>query len=115
MVSSFAQSCPTINEPMACSTPGSSVLHCLPELDQINVHCVGDAIEPSHPLPLLLPPSIFSSTRVFSSESAILIRWPKNRSFSISPSSEYSEYSVFISFGIGRAVLRRLTASLIQG
>ena len=40
--------------------------------------------------PLLLLPSIFPSTRVFSSESALHIRWPKYRSFSISPSNEYS-------------------------
>ena len=42
--------------------------------------------------PLLLPPSIFASIRVFSSESVLHIRWPKywSFSFSISPSSEYS-------------------------
>ena len=42
--------------------------------------------------PLLLPPSIFPSLRVFSSESARRIRWPKywSFSFSISPSNEYS-------------------------
>ena len=42
--------------------------------------------------PLLLPPSIFPSIRVFSKESVPLIRWPKywNFSFSISPSNEYS-------------------------
>ena len=42
--------------------------------------------------PLLLPPSIFRSIRIFSNESALLIRWPKYRSFrfSISPSNEYS-------------------------
>ena len=42
--------------------------------------------------PLLLPPSIFPSTRVFSKESALCIRWPKywSFSFSISPSNEYS-------------------------
>ena len=42
--------------------------------------------------PLLLPPSIFLSIRVFSNESALRIRWPKywSFSFSISPSSEYS-------------------------
>ena len=41
---------------------------------------------------LLLPPSIFPSIRVFSSESALCIRWPKywSFSFSISPSNEYS-------------------------
>ena len=44
-----------------------------------------------HPL-LLLPPSIFPSIRVFSSESVLPIRWPKywSFSFSISPSNEYS-------------------------
>ena len=42
--------------------------------------------------PLLLPPSVFPSIRVFSSESVIHIRWPEywSFSFSISPSSEYS-------------------------
>ena len=47
--------------------------------------------------PLLLPPSIFPSIRVFSNESVLRIRWPKywSYSFSISPSSEYS---VLISF-----------------
>src|SRR5574341_104557 len=42
--------------------------------------------------PLLLPPSIFPSTRVFSNESVLCIRWPKAWSFnfSISPSNEYS-------------------------
>ena len=53
----------------------------------------GDAIQPSHPLssPLLLC-SIFRSIRVFSNESVLCIRWPKdwNFSFSISPSNEYS-------------------------
>ena len=41
--------------------------------------------------PLLLPPSIFSSIRVFSNESALHIRWPKywHFSFTISPSNEY--------------------------
>ena len=42
--------------------------------------------------PLLLPPSVFPSTRVFSNESLLSIRWPKcwSFSFSISPSNEYS-------------------------
>ena len=54
---------------------------------------VGDAIQPSHSLlSLLLLPSIFPSIRVFSSESALHIRWPKywSFSFSISLSNEYS-------------------------
>ena len=45
--------------------------------------------------PLLLLPSIFPSIRVFSNESALCIRWPKNWSFSISPSNEYSGLTSF--------------------
>ena len=46
--------------------------------------------------PLLLPPSIFPSIRVFSSESVLCIRWPNwSFSFSISPSNEYSELISF--------------------
>ena len=47
--------------------------------------------------PLLLPPSIFPSIRVFSSESVLCIRWPEDWSFSfsISPSNEYSGLSSF--------------------
>ena len=40
--------------------------------------------------PLLLPPSVFPSIRVFSNESVLPIRWEKYLSFSISPSNEYS-------------------------
>ena len=47
--------------------------------------------------PLLLLPSIFHSTRIFSNESALPIRWPKYWSFSISPSNQYSG---LISFSI---------------
>ena len=46
-------------------------------------------------LPLLLPPSIFPSIRVFSNESTLPIRWPKYCSLSISPSSEFSELISF--------------------
>ena len=55
-----------------------------------------ESVMPSNHLilchPLLLPPSIFPSIRVFSSESVLCIRWPKywNFSFNISPSNEYS-------------------------
>ena len=40
--------------------------------------------------PLLVTPSLFPSIRVFSNESGLCIRWPKDWSFSISPSNEYS-------------------------
>ena len=79
-------------DPMTCSTPGLPVHHQLPEFTQTHVHCVGDAIQPSHPLlsPLLLS-SIFPSIRVFSNEIVLRIRWPKDWSFSfnIRPSNEH--------------------------
>ena len=92
--SSLAQLCPTLCNPMDCSMPGFPVLHCLPELAQTHVHWVGEAI---HHLilccSLLLLPSIFPSTRVFSNRSDLHIKWPKHWSFSVSihPSDEYSE------------------------
>ena len=85
------QSCPTLCNPMDCSTPGFTVHHLLPEFTQTHVHRVSDAIQPSHPLlSLLLLLSVFPSIRVFS-ESALHIRWPKYWSFSfnISPSNEH--------------------------
>ena len=48
--SSVAPSCPTLCDPMDCSTPGLPVHHQLPEFTQTHVHRVGDAIQPSHPL-----------------------------------------------------------------
>ena len=51
---SVTKSCPTLHNPMNCSTPGSSALHCLPEFAQIHVHGISDAIQLPH---LLLPPS----------------------------------------------------------
>ena len=51
---------------MNCSIPGFPVLHHLLEFAQIHVHSVGDAIQLSHPHPLLVLPSVFPSIRVFS-------------------------------------------------
>ena len=54
--SSVAQSCPTLCDPMDCSTPGLPVHHQLPEFTHTHVHRVGDAIQPSHPLLTPSPP-----------------------------------------------------------
>ena len=56
-ISSVAQSCPTLCNPMDCSTPGFPVHHQLPELAQIHVYRVSDAIQPSHPLSSPSPPA----------------------------------------------------------
>ena len=102
---SVTQSCPTLCDPMDCSTPGLPVHHQLPELTQTHVsftmswsllkHMSIESVMSSDHLilcrPLLLLPSIFPSIRVFSNESALWIRWPKfwSFSFSMSPSSDY--------------------------
>ena len=56
-VSSVAQSCLTLCDPMNHSTPGPPVHHQLLEFTQTHVHWVGDAIQPSHPLSSPSPPA----------------------------------------------------------
>ena len=91
-VSSVAQSCPTLCDPMNCSTPGLPVHHQLPEFTK--PMSIESAMPSNHLIlcrPLLLLPSIFPRSRVFSNESALRIRWPKYWSFSfnISTSNEH--------------------------
>ena len=66
--------------------------------------------------PLLLPPSIFPSIRVFSNESALRIRWPKYQSFSfnISPSSEHSGLISFRMDWLGVLAVQGTLKSLLQ-
>ena len=102
---SIAKSCLTLYDPIDCSTLGLPVHHQLPELAQAHIHPVGDAIQPSHPLPSPSPPpSIFPRIRVFSDESALCIRSSKywSFSFSISPSSEYTGWISLQSKGLSR-------------
>ena len=76
---------------MDCSIPGLPVNHQFPDFTQTH-----ESVMPSNHrifyCPFLLPPSICPSTRVFSKESALHIRWPKDWSFSfnIGPSDEHS-------------------------
>ena len=81
---SVSKLCPILCDKVDCSIPGSSVLkfmfiESLMLCNQL-ILC----------RPLLLLPSILSSIKVFSNESALPIRWPKYWTFSISLSSEYS-------------------------
>ena len=57
-ISSVAQSCPTLCDPMNRSMPGLPVHHQLPEFTQTHVHRVGDAIQPSHPPSSPSPPAL---------------------------------------------------------
>ena len=92
---------PTVCDPMHCSMPGfsmESITNSQSSFKLMSIESAMPAIQPSHPLSsLLLPPSIFPSIRVFSSESVLHIGWPEYCNYSISPSSEYSG---LISFGI---------------
>ena len=66
--------------------------------------------------PLLLPPSIFPSIRVFSNESVLCIRWPEYWSiiFSISPSSEYSGLISFRTDWLDLSAVQGILTSLLQ-
>ena len=90
--------CPTLCDPMDCSTPGLPVHHQLPEFTQTHVI---ESVMPSNHLilcrPLLRLPSIFPSIRFLSNESALRNRWLKYWSFSFSISSS-NEHSGLISF-----------------
>ena len=98
--SSVSQLCPTLCDPMDCSMLGFPVLHQFSEL--VKLMSLESVIPSNHLIlchPFLLLPSVFPSIRVFSSESAFCIRWPKYWSFSFN-TSPYNEYSGFISFRI---------------
>ena len=103
---------------MDCSTPGLPVPHYLPQFAQVHVHWVNDAIQLSHLLccPILLLLSIFPSIRVFSTESAVHIMWPKywSFSFSISPSDEYSGLISFRMDWLDLLAIQGTLKSLLQ-
>ena len=79
-----------------------------------------ESVMPSNHLilchPLLLPPSVFSSSRVFSNESAPRIRWLKywSFSFSISPSNEYSGLIAFRMDWLDLLAVQGILKSLLQ-
>ena len=73
--SSVAQSCPTLCDPMNCSTPGLPVHHQLPEFTQTHIHRVSDSIHHLiHCRPLLLLPPIPPS--IGRNEAETLVLWP---------------------------------------
>ena len=90
--SSVTQLCPTLCDPMDCSTPGLPIHQKLPGLPKLMSI---ELVMPSNHLilcrPLLFLPSICPRIRIFSNESALHMRWPEYWSFSfnISPSNEH--------------------------
>ena len=111
------QSCPTLCDPMNCSTPGLTVHHQLPELTQLTSI---ESVMPSSYLilchPLLLLPPIPSSIRVFSNESALCMRWPKywSFSFSIIPSKEIPGLISFRTDWLDLLAVQGILKSLLQ-
>ena len=94
-VSLVAQLCPTLCDPMDCSTPGLPGVNPTNSWGLLKLMSIELVMPSNHHIlcrPLLFLPSIFPSIRVFSSESVLCIRWPEywSFSFSISPSNEHS-------------------------
>ena len=86
---SVAKSCATRCDPIDCQAPVSSTV----SRSLLKFMSVESVMLSNHLILcclLLLLLSIFPSTRVFSNESALRVRWPKYWSFSFSPSNEYS-------------------------
>ena len=96
-LSSAAQSCPTLCNPMECRTPGLPVHHQLLEFTQTYVHWVGDTIQPSLPLSSPSHPAFNISQYQGHFKLVLRIRWPKHGSFSFNI-SPYNEYAGLISF-----------------
>ena len=103
---------------MDCRTPGFPGHHQLPELTQKLMSI--ESVMPSNHLilcrPLLLPPLIFPSIRVFSNESTIGFRWPNywSFSFSISPFKEYSGLISFRTDWLDLLAIQETVKSLLQ-
>ena len=89
---SVSQLCPTLCNPMDCSTPGLPVPHYLLEFVQVHVHCMGDAISSHFQTFFSFCPLSFPASGTFPM-SHLCASYCANTgfSFSISPSSEYSE------------------------
>jgi len=102
---------------MDCSTPGLLVINnsqSLLKFMSIALVMLSNHLILCRPLPL--QPSTFPGIRVFSNESALRIRWPKywSFSFSISPSSEYSELISFRMDWFDLLAVQRTHKSLLQ-
>ena len=113
---SVAKSCPTLCDIMNCSMPVFSVHY---SWSLFKVKSIELMILSNHLIlcyPLLLLPSVFPSIRVFSSGSALRIRWPKywNFSFSISPSNEHSGLISFRMDWLDLLAIQGTLKSLLQ-
>ena len=112
--SSAAQLCPTLCDPMHCSTPGLPVHHQLAGFTQTHAHRVGDSIQPSHPLSSPSPPAPNPS------QHQGLFQWVNSShevasfSFSISPSNESSGLISFRVDWLDLLAVQETLKSLLQ-
>ena len=107
--------CPILCDPMDCGVPDLPVHHQVPEFTQTHVHWVSDAIQPSHPLLSPSSPAFnLSQHQSLFQWVGALIRWPKYWSFSISPSSEYSELISFRTNWFAMLAVQGTLKSLLQ-
>ena len=117
MLSSFSWACCSVTQSCSAETPWTAArqasLFFTISWSSLKLASIEWVIPSNHLIlcHLLLMPSVFSGTKVFFSELALRIRWPKywNFSFSISP---YNEYSGFISFRIDRFDLLAVQGAL---
>ena len=115
--SSVTQLCLTLCDPMNHSMPGLPVHHQLPEF--IQTQSIESVMPSSHLIlcrPLLLLPPIPPSIRVFSNESTLRMRWPKDWSFSfsISPSNEHPGLISFRMDWLDLLAVQGILKSLLQ-
>ena len=112
---SLTQSCLILCHPTDCSTLGFPALHHLLELAQTLF--IELMMPPNHLFlchPHLLLPSVFPSSRVFSNESPLQVRWPKYWNFSISPSNENSGLISFRMDWLDLYAVQETLKSLLQ-
>ena len=109
--SSVAQSCPTLCNPMNCSTPGLPIHH------QLQLMSIKSVMPSSYLVlccPLLLLPPIPPSIRDFPNESTLCMRWPKYWSFSIIPSKEHPGLISFRTDWLDLLAVQGILKSLLQ-
>ena len=116
-ISSGTQLCPTLCDPMTAAHQASlSITNSQSLLTLLSIELVMPSNNLILSCPLLLPPSIFPSIRIFSNGSVLHIRWPKcwSFNFSISPSNEYLGLISFRMDWLDLLAVQRTLKSLLQ-